>query len=110
MEEKFKVILLPDALEFINNLEEKTRDKILYNIKKSQWHNDNEIFKKLNDSIWEFRTLYKSKSYRLFAFWDKDSSDNTVIGTHFILKKTDKTPTKEIARAEDIRKKYLINK
>jgi phage-related protein len=65
----------------------------------------------LNNFIWEFRTLYNSKSYRLFAFWDKTQEQETlVIATHGILKKTQKTPTKEIKKAEEIRKGYLENK
>jgi phage-related protein len=73
--------------------------------------NDNELFKKLTDFIWEFRTLYKGKAYRLFSFWEKsDSKDTLVIATHGILKKTQKTPSKEIKKAEEIRKQYLANK
>lgn len=51
-------------------LDDKIREKIYYNIRKSQVINDKEIFKKLNDNIWEFRTLFGGKAYRLFAFWD----------------------------------------
>jgi mRNA-degrading endonuclease RelE of RelBE toxin-antitoxin system len=54
---KFDVELLPDAVEFLEKLDSKAREKIYYNIKKAQYLNDNELFKKLNDSIWEFRTL-----------------------------------------------------
>lgn len=107
----FEIELLSDAIEFLENLDSKTREKIYYNLKKSQFVNDNELFKKLNDSIWEFRTLYDSKAYRLFAFWDKvDGKDTLVVTTHGILKKTQKTPPKEIKRAEDIRKQYLLHK
>ena len=42
----------------------------------------------------------------LFAFWD-DSNKKLVIATHGIIKKTQKTPRKEIKRAEDIRIQYL---
>lgn len=68
MKPNFDVELLPEAIEFLENLDDKTREKIYYNIKKSQFVNDNELFKKLNDFIWEFRTLYRSKVYRLFRF------------------------------------------
>jgi phage-related protein len=55
--------------------------------------------------------LCNSKAYRLFAFWDKSKKNNTVvISTHGILKKTQKTPTKEIEKAENIRIEYLKNK
>ena len=108
MKEKFNVLLLPQAVEFIDNLDDKTREKIFFTIKKAQHYDDHELFKKLNDNIWEFRTLYNKKAYRLFAFWNKDITEETiVIGTHCILKKTDKTPVKEIEKAEEMRKKYL---
>jgi phage-related protein len=111
MEKNFDIDLLPEALDFLEKLDDKAREKIYYNIKKSQFAIDNELFKKLNNFIWEFRTLYNSKSYRLFAFWDKTQEQETlVIATHGILKKTQKTPTKEIKKAEEIRKGYLENK
>ncbi|HET8837704.1 MAG TPA: type II toxin-antitoxin system RelE/ParE family toxin [Flavobacteriaceae bacterium] len=107
MKQKFDIELLPEAIEFLEKLDDKTREKIYYNIKKSQFVNDKKLFKKLNDFIWEFRTLYKSKSYRLFSFWDKsDGKESLVIATHGILKKTQKTPSKEIRRAEKIREQY----
>jgi len=107
----FEVELLPDAIEFLENLDEKVRDKIYYNIRKSQVVNDNELFKKLNELVWEFRTLYNGKSYRLFSFWDKSGGNETlVIATHGILKKSQKTSPKEIHKAEEIRKTYLENK
>lgn len=111
MKPSFEIELLPDAINFLDNLEDKTREKIYYNIKKSQFVNDNELFKKLNNFIWEFRTLYNNKAYRLFSFWDKiEGKETLVIATHGILKKTQKTPKKEIKKAEEIRRQYLINK
>lgn len=68
MKPNFEIELLPEAVEFLENLDTKAREKIYYNIKKSQFVNDNELFKKLNDFIWEFRTLYSGKAYRLFLF------------------------------------------
>jgi len=71
---------------------------------------DNDIFKKLeNSNIWEFPTLYNHNAYRLFAFWDTDE-ETLIIATHDIKKKTQKTPTKEIAKAERIRKQYFGQK
>lgn len=111
MRPNFAIELLPEAIDFLETTGRKTRKKKYYNIKKSQFVNDNELFKKLNDFIWEFRTLYKSKSYRLFSFWDKTQGNDTlVIATHGILKKSQKTPPKEIKKAEVIRKKYSDNK
>ena len=108
MKPNFDIELLPEAIEFLENLDDKSREKIYYNIKKAQFVNDNELFKKLNDFIWEFRTLYNGKAFRLFSFWDKSGDKETlVVATHGILKKTQKTPTKEIKKAEEIRKQYL---
>ncbi len=111
MKANFDIELLPEAIVFLEALDDKTKEKIYYNIKKAQFVSDNELFKKLNEFIWEFRTLYKNKAYRLFSFWDKTQGNGTlVIATHCILKKTQKTPPKEIKKAEEIRKQYLENK
>lgn len=58
---------------------------------------------------WEFRTLYRGIHYRLFAFWDTDG-DTLVIATHGFIKKMQKTPQKEIVKAEAIRKIYFNKK
>lgn len=97
-----------DAIDFMNSLDSKARRKIYYNLKKSQIINDPELFKKLNEKIWEFRTLFEKKQYRLFAFWDKtDNKETLVLATHGIIKKTKKTPKSEIKKAEEIRKNYF---
>lgn len=71
---------------------------------------DNELFKKLeNSNIWEFRTIFSGNCYRLFSFWDTEN-ETLVIATHGIVKKTQKTLPKEIAKAEDIRKEYFKKK
>lgn len=109
--EKFKVEFLEEVIEFIEGLDDKARIKIIYNITKAKFSNDSELFKKLTENIWEFRTLFKKSHYRIFAFWDKtDSSATIVIACHGILKKTDKTPTKEIEKAEQVRINYFKNK
>jgi len=105
---KFWVEFLVDAAEFIDKLDEKTRDKVIYNIQKARISNDKELFKKLKGEIWEFRTLYNKTHYRLFAFWDKTGNTETVvISTHGIIKKTDKTPQGEIDKAENLRRQYF---
>ena len=66
--------------------------------------------KKLTDSILEFRALYNGKHYRLFAFWLKRNGlDTLVICTHGLIKKTGKTPEKEIEKAMKLRNNYLKN-
>jgi phage-related protein len=105
---KFKVLFLTEAREFLLELDEKSRDKIIFNIDKSKIKNDNELFKKLKGEIWEFRTLYNKTYFRIFAFWDKtDTIQTLVLATHGIIKKTGKTPDKEIEKAENIRLRYF---
>lgn len=109
--EKFKVQFLEEAFEFLENLDEKAREKMYYNIRKAQVTNDKELFKKLTNEIWEFRTLYNKTHYRLFAFWDRtDKIDTIVISTHGLVKKTDKTPKSDIEKAERLRKVYFEQK
>ena len=107
----FKLVLTDEAQDFICGLPEAASYKIFYNIKRvAGGERNKELFKKLEGSeIWEFRTLYNKTAYRLFAFWDNDE-ETLVIATHGIIKKTQKTPTKEIAKAEAIRKEYFKNK
>lgn len=111
MTEKFRVQFLEEAAEFLDNLDEKARDKVIYNIHKARFSNDRELFKKLKDEIWEFRTLFNKTHYRLFAFWDKTGkSETVVISTHGLIKKSDKTPRIDIKKAERIRKLYFERK
>ncbi len=108
---KFRVEFLEEATKFIDKLDEKTRNKILYNIWKARYTNDKELFKKLQEDIWEFRTLYNKTYYRLFAFWDKtEKTDTVIISTHGIIKKTDKTPTTDIEKTKKIQEKYFKEK
>ena len=111
MQYKFNVEFLETVIEFLESLDSKSREKILYNIWKSRSINDAEWFKKLNGEIWEFRTLYNKQYIRLFAFWDKsDKQDTIVIATNGFLKKTDKPPIAEIEKAEALRVKYFNEK
>lgn len=108
---KFSVQFLEEAKEFLIKLDEKSREKILYNIWKVRSTNDKELFKKLQDDIWEFRTKYNKTYYRLFAFWDKtDKSNTVVISTHGLIKKTDKIPKTEIDHAKKLQEKYFDEK
>lgn len=103
---KFDIVYMREALDFLKSLPEKVQDKIGYNISKSRYFTDNGLFKKLNRDIWEFRTRYGGNTYRLLAFWDNETG-NLVIATHGFMKKTQKTPENEIAKAEALRNEYL---
>ena len=86
---------LQNFWHFLDNFDEKAREKIYYNLKKARISTDSKLFKKLNDEIWEFSTLYNRSQYRLFAFWDKSKKQETlVISTHGIEKKTKKNQEK----------------
>lgn len=111
MDKHFEILFLDEAFEFLSSLERKHYEKILYNIPKSQVELDPELFKKLSDDIWEFRTLYQGLRYRLLAFWDKTSTiDTLVVSTHGFVKKRSKVPDNEIQKAVNIRTKYLVEK
>ncbi|HLO54650.1 MAG TPA: type II toxin-antitoxin system RelE/ParE family toxin [Saprospiraceae bacterium] len=108
---RFDIVFLKEAFDFLRGLERKHYEKILYNIRKAQTENDPELFKKINDDLWEFRTLYQGTQYRLIAFWDKTSqSDTLVISTHGFIKKQSKIPIKEIHKATLLRTNYFNNK
>lgn len=108
MEPKFEVIFLEEAMAFLEELDEKTREKVIYNIDKSRYVNDPKLFRKLTNEIWEFRTRFKKMQYRLFAFWDKRGVEETiVVSTHGMVKKTDKIPKKELEKAERIMQAYF---
>ncbi len=108
MNKKFDVAFLDDAISFLDSLDEKSRNKIIYNIELSSYKNDPKLFKKINDHIWEFRTLYNKRQFRLLAFWDTENRKNTlVVSTHGFVKKTKKIPKDQIKRAELLRKEYF---
>jgi phage-related protein len=107
----FNVILSDQAIDFLNDIDTKARKKILYNIDRSCYVQDPRRFKKISTEFWEFRILFKSLQYRLLAFWDKESKENTiVIVSHGFVKKTSKIPKDELLRARGIRTDYYNKK
>jgi phage-related protein len=108
---KYAIIFLEWAKEFLDTLDDKTRKKVMYNIWKSREVSDPELFKKLDGNIWEFRTKFMTNQIRLLAFWDKTEKEETlVVATHGFVKKTQKTSKSEIEKAEEIRKQYFKKK
>ena len=107
---RFKVIYSREVIDFLDSIDKKAKAKILYDINKSKYVVDSTLFKKLADSdLWEFRILFNRVHYRILAFWDKDE-DALVVTTHGIIKKTDKTPKKEINKARAIMAEYYNSK
>ncbi len=101
-------MILDEAKRFVLGLPRQAMSKVFYNVQRiADGERNTELFKKLEGTeIWEFRTLYNGIQYRLFAFWDT-RRETLVVATHGIIKKSQKTPSKEIAKAEKIRQEYL---
>ena len=97
-----------DAAMFIERQEPNVRRKILYNMTKAQYSNDPILFKKLNEEIWEFRTLYNRNYYRVFSFWIRSNPIlPVVVSTHGIIKKSKKIEKKDLTKAQVSRLNYL---
>lgn len=108
MAARFEFVMMDEAREFVLNLPKAAMRKVLDNVHRiAEGERNAVIFSKLEGTeIWEFRTLFDKVKYRLFAFWDTEA-DTLVIATHGIVKKTQKTPRKDIAKAERIRQEYF---
>lgn len=94
----------------MTTLNPKAVKKVLYNIDLAEQTNDPKLLKKLQNDIWEFRTMFGGLQKRLLAFWDKDSDTSKktlVFATHGFIKKVDKVPANQIERAVRIREKYF---
>lgn len=93
--------------DFLDSLPGKVVQKITWvlEILESRGMLPTTYFKKLvNTEIWECRIQQGSNIYRIFCFFDKGS---IIILTHGLIKKTQKTPSDEIKRAEDYRNDYM---
>jgi len=94
--------------EFLDSLSGKTAQKISWVLRLIEEHDvvPSSYFKKLvsTEEIWECRIQFGSNEYRIFAFFDGNS---VVVLTHGLIKKTQKTPRREIERAEAYRRDYL---
>lgn len=108
---EIKVIYLPEAAEFMFKINNAASEKLAFNVRKVRMGvKDKNIFKKLTGTeIWEFRALHDGNCYRLLSFWDTRSG-TLIVATHGIVKKSQRTPKKEIIKAESIRKEYFDNK
>ena len=106
---KVNVFLSDEAKAFVRSLPEKAKKKVTFNIRRVEGGElSKDLFKKLNDDIWELRTSYNGMCYRLLAFWDTERQA-LIIATHGFVKKTWKIPQKEIAKAEAFMKEYFSN-
>lgn len=94
--------------EFLDSLAGKTAQKVTWvlNLIEELDVVPSTYFKKLvsTEEIWECRIQLGSNAYRIFCFFDGHS---VVVLTHGLIKKTQKTPQREIERAEAYRRAYL---
>ena len=108
LDKRFDVLFLDEARDFLLGLSKEEQAEILADIRTATTLINSTLFKKLNKDIWEFRSKYNGRQFRMLAFWDK-TQKAMVIATHGFVKKTQKTPQKEIERAEQIMKNYYKN-
>jgi phage-related protein len=94
--------------EFLDTLPDKAGQKVVWVLKLIQ---DLEMipsayFKKLEatDNIWECRVRVGSNAYRFLAFFLENA---VIVLTHGFSKKSQKTPRKEIERAEAYKKDFM---
>ncbi len=110
MDNFIEVRIIEDCKLFLDQLDENSRRKVFYNIKRTMQGQKGEWFQKLRgtDDIWEFRTLYNGQYIRLLAFYQRSSGGNEsiIICTSGFIKKSDKTPVSEIKKAESRKMQY----
>ncbi|MEL7268477.1 MAG: type II toxin-antitoxin system RelE/ParE family toxin [Bacteroidota bacterium] len=98
-------------VDFYESQELKVQEKIEYVLDLVRFERQvpKKFFKALEntDGIYEIRVITTFKSIRVFCFFD---NENLVVLTNCIIKKTQKTPKKEIRLAEKLRKEYLRDK
>lgn len=98
-------------LDFYKSQDLKVQEKIEYVLDLVRFERQipKKFFKMLenSDGIYEVRVITTLKSIRIFCFFD---DGNLVVLANVIVKKTQKTPRKEIKLAERLKKDYLKNK
>ena len=98
-------------IKFYEKQEAKVQQKIEYVLDLVRYERNvpTKFFKHLenSDGIYEVRVITTFKSVRILCFIDNGS---LVVLTNCFLKKTQKTPVKEIRLAERLKKEYLKEK
>lgn len=98
-------------LDFYNSLEKDIQEKIdwVFEIVKAADQIPKKFFEHLTgtDGIYAIRIEFQGNIYRVLCFFDKG---NLIALANSFQKKTQKTPPKEIALAEKLKKQYFIDK
>jgi phage-related protein len=107
-----KVVTYKDYfLKFYRSQDKKTQEKIEYVLDLVRFEQQVPIkflkYLENTDGIYEIRVITTFKSIRILCFFDKGE---LVVLTNCFLKKTQRTPGKEIDLAERLKKEYLIEK
>jgi phage-related protein len=112
LKKPIKVRFLKEAETYFLAQNEKVQKKFLLGFEKTETGKKGNWFEKLksSDGIYEFRQSDHQKFYRIFAFWDSSKKETLIVATHGIDKKSNRTPPKEIKKAEEIKKKYFATK
>ena len=94
---------------FMQTLTEKEQEKVQYGLLllKTQGRLPTKFVKLIRDAIYELRTEYKGKIFRVFFIFDE--GDIVVLFNGF-QKKTQKTPQSEIEKAIKIKEAYYADK
>ena|ERR1043166_7193000 len=94
--------------EFLDDLNAKQAQKVLWVLRavRELPQVPQQYFKKLEGTadLWEVRAEFGGDAFRLLGFWD---AGRLVILTNGFVKKTQKTPEREIALAEQRKRDYL---
>jgi phage-related protein len=100
-----------DFINFYKSQDTKVQEKIEYVLDLMRFERQvpKKFYKLLEntDGIWEVRVITTFKSIRILCFQDKG---DLVVLTNCFLKKTQKTPKKEIKMAERLKKDYMNEK
>ena len=109
LKRRIEVRLLKEAEDYFFDQSDKVQEKFLKIFEKTEIGIKGDWFEKLknSDGIFEFRHSDHQKFYRIFAFWDSKEKTTLIIATHGIDKKSNKTPLKEIKKAEQIKTSYF---
>lgn len=97
--------------DFFKAQDEKVQEKIGYVLDMVRF--EKQVPKKFlkflegTDGIYEVRVITTFKSIRILCFFD---DGNLIVLTNCLIKKTQKTPGKEIKLAEKLKKEYLNDK
>ena len=98
-------------VNFYKSQDNKIQEKIEYVLDLVRFEKQvpKKFFKFLDDTdgIYEIRVITTFKSIRILCFFDKG---DLVVLTNCFLKKTQKTPRKEIKMAERLKREYMIDK